>query len=107
VALVSVCLASLSCISLYEAAHPLTEEARKVQIAPSGQAMSVELADQCTRVGRIQPVMSAHFAKLRADQLHANVAQVLTVSQVNGRPHRLEVRFFRCPRELSQLDSDR
>ena len=105
--LVSVCLAGLSCISLYEAAHPLTEEARKVQIAPSGQSMSVELADHCTRVGRIQPVMSAHFAKLRADELDANVAQVLTVSQVNGRPQRLDVRFFRCPRELSQLDSDR
>jgi hypothetical protein len=106
-ALVAVGLASLSCISLYEAAHPLTEEARKVQIAPAGQAISVELADQCTRVGRIQPVMSAHFAKLRADELDANVAQVLTVSQVNGRPQRLDVRFFRCPREISRLFSDR
>ena len=102
----AVCLASLSCISLYEAAHPLTEEARNVRIAPSGQATSVELADQCKRVGRIQPVMSAHFAKLRADELDANVAQVLTVSQVNGRPQRLDVRFFRCPRELSRLLSD-
>jgi hypothetical protein len=97
----------LSCISLYEASNPLSERARRVEIAPGGQQMSVALADHCTRVGRMQPVMSEHFAKLRADELDANVAQVLAVSQVNGRPHRLDVRFFRCPRELSRLESSR
>ncbi len=103
----AVCLASSACLSLYESAHPLGPRASKVQIAPGGQAMSVELNERCRRVGRIEPVMSEHFAKLRADEAGANVAQVLAVASVNGRAQRLDVRFFACPDDVSKLQTDR
>lgn len=100
-------LATSACLPLYESAHPLGPRASRVQIVPAGQQMSVELNERCRRVGRIEPVMSEHFAKLRADEAGANVAQVLTAASVNGRVQRLDVRFFACPHDISKLQTDR
>ena len=101
VALLRPFLASaVSCVAWYEARHPLTPQAERVEIAPSGQELSVALAERCRRVGRTESVMSEHFAKLRAAEHGANVAQVLTVAMSNGRPHQLDVRFWQCPSEI-------
>lgn len=89
-------LATLSCVSWYESRHPLTPAAKQVRIVPNGQDLSVALAERCRRVGRIESVMSEHFAKLRAAEHGANVAQVLTVATSNGSTQRLDVRFWSC-----------
>ena len=96
-ALVLLSAGLVSCVSFYEARYPLSPQARRVEIAPSGQERSVELAERCRRVGPIESVMSEHFAKLEAAKAGANVAQVLMVALSNGRPYRLDVRFWRCP----------
>lgn len=98
VSLLLLCLlGALSCVSWYESRYPLTAAAERVRIVPNGQDLSVALADRCRRVGRIESVMSEHFAKLRAAEHGANLAQVLTVATSNGKPHRLDVRFWSCP----------
>ena len=76
---------------------------KRVLLAPSGQAASVELASRCKKTGRIQPVMSEHFARLKAAEVDANVAQVLTATTMNGRVHRLDVRFWSCPGNVAKL----
>lgn len=100
---VATAAAMISCVGMYESMYPLSAEAKRVLLAPSGQAASVELASHCKKTGRIQPVMSDHFARLKAAEVDANVAQVLTATTYNGRVHRLEVRFWSCPGDVAQL----
>ncbi len=95
--------ATISCVGMYESMYPLSDEAKRVLLAPSGQAASVELASRCNKTGRIQPVMSEHFARLKAAEVDANVAQVLTATTINGRVHRLDVRFWTCPGNVAKL----
>ena len=95
-------LAALSCVSMMEASHPLTPEAKRVELASGGQEVSVELAENCRRVGQMKQVVSEHFAKLEAVEQDANVAQVLSVTTMNGRPYRLDVRFWSCPRSFAR-----
>ena len=95
--------ATISCVGMYESRDPLSDEAKRVRLAPSGQAASVELTSRCKKTGRIQSVMSEHFARLEAAEVDANVAQVLTATTINGRVHRLDVRFWSCPRDVAKL----
>ena len=102
-ALAALAATTISCVGMYESMHPLTPEARRVLLAPSGQAASVELAAHCDKTGRIEAVMSEHFARLQAAEVDANVAQVLAATTINGRVHRLDVRFWSCPGDLAKL----
>ena len=95
--------ATISCVGMYESMYPLSDDANRVLLAPSGQAASVELTSRCKKTGRIQSVMSEHFARLEAAEAHANVAQVLTATTINGRVHRLDVRFWSCPGDIAKL----
>jgi len=99
-----VAAASVSCLSMYESRYPLGEDAKRVVVAPSGQQTSVELATHCRKTGRIQSVMSDHFARLEAAKVDANVAQVLTATTVNGRVQSLDVRFWSCAGDVTGLD---
>ena len=100
----------LGCVGMLEAARPLTPEARAVMLVPSGQSWSVALAEQCERQGRIEKVLSEHFARLRAAEEGASVAQVLAEQRYNGSTHHLDVRFWRCSnaarQQLASLSGD-
>ena len=110
VALLCVSGGLLGCVGMLEAARPLTPEARAVMLVPSGQSWSVALAEKCERHGRIDKVMSEHFARLRAAEEGASVAQVLAEQRYNGSVHHLDVRYWRCStavrEQLASLSND-
>ena len=93
---IGMALSAQGCIGMSEAMHPLPLEAERVALVPSGQEWSVELAESCRRVGRLEHVRSEHFARLRAAEHEVDVVQVLSALQSNGHTYRLNVRFWDC-----------
>ncbi len=91
-------LGSGGCVAIMEAQHPLTPQAKRVRVMYSGQReTTILLLNTCKSVAKIETQPSEHMVKYRANELGANVAQILLSHEMNGSVYNMDVRFWKCP----------